>query len=104
MIDIMLVLIVMLTVYTLGFFNGWLATTKENVRRDEYLKRNSDYRDAKFKYVEDKLNDYLNTDEATVGFQKIFSIINVSHDFRKKVWLAHLDEKRIEFEKDFDNL
>lgn len=71
--------------------------------RDEYLKRNSDYRDAKFKYVEDKLSDYLNTDEAVLRFGRIFATTN-THERQKELWKFHLDAKRKKFEKDFDNL
>lgn len=72
--------------------------------RDEYLKHNSDYRDAKFKYVEDKLSDYLNTDEATNVFKDIFKESGIEHEWKKNIWTAHLNEKRSEYEDDFDNL
>lgn len=71
--------------------------------RDGYLKRESDYRDAKFKYVEDKLNEYLNTDEASKAFMDIFKE-EISHEWKKNLWLTHLEEKRSEFGSDFDNL
>lgn len=72
-------------------------------KRDEYLKRDSDYRDAKFKYAEDKLSDYLNTDGAVERFQFIFGSIN-SFERKKELWKRHLEDLRAIYERDFDNL
>lgn len=77
------------------------ATDKKE--RDEYLKRESDYRDAKFKYVEDKLNDYLNTNEATLEFQYIFGSVD-SHKNKKDRWEQRLNDLRKFYGKHFDDL
>lgn len=71
--------------------------------RDEYLKRNSDYEIAKYKYAEDKLNEYLNTDEAVQNFGRVFSKSS-SYEAKKDEWKHHLENKRKEFGTDFDNL
>lgn len=77
------------------------ATDKDE--REEYLKLNSDYRDAKFKYVEDKMNDYLNSNEATLEFQYVFGSVD-SHENKKARWEARLNDLRKLYEKDFNNL
>lgn len=80
------------------------ALGEKKEERNEYLKHNSDYRDAKFKYVEDKLNNYLNTDEATNAFVGIFRTEFETYEWKHDTWKCHLDVKRDEFGTDFDNL
>lgn len=77
---------------------------EEKEEYDSYLKRVSDYRDTKYKYVEDKLNDYLNTDEGVKAFKGIFGTQFETYEWKRDTWKLHLEVKREEFGSDFDNL